>query len=166
MLTIDFLFQFERPPELEKHLKCIWVEHNNPFLRLGPFKFEVLHQDPEIAYIHDLVSKKQTDNVKELAKGKTKSTPYNTGGKQEGFSKLRTSKVMYMNELLVPEAEAMSRNVELATRFKLKSEQYASENYQVMNYGIGGKISAHVDSVGTIYGEKGDISSGEMTNTK
>ena len=156
-------------------MRCIWVHHDNPFLRLGPFKFEVLHQDPEIAYIHDLVSEKQTDNVKELAKGKTKSTPYNTGGKQEGFSKLRTSKVMYMNELLVPEAEAMSRNVELATRFKLKSEQYASENYQVMNYGIvmnefinyhiikkviffsgiGGKISAHVDSVGTIYGEKG-----------
>ena len=136
-------------------MRCIWIHHNNPFLKLGPFKFEILHQDPEIAYIHDLVSEQQTNNIKELAKGKTKSTPYITGGKLEGFSKLRSSKVMYMNELLVPEAEAMSRNVELATRFKLKSEQYASENFQVMNYGIGGKISAHVDSFGTIYSEEG-----------
>ena len=30
----------------------------------------------------------------------------------------------------------------------LKEEKYASENFQVMNYGIGGKITCHLDSSG------------------
>ena len=144
--------QFERPLNIIKHLKCWLIDHDNRFLKMGPFKFEILHTDPEVGYIHDLVSAKQADKVIKLAKGKTKSTPYNARRKQKSFSKLRTSKVMYMNDLLVPEVTEISKNVEWATRLQLKSEQYASENFQVMNYGIGGKISGHVDSVGTIYG--------------
>ena len=67
---------------------------------------------------------------------------------EESYSKLRTSKVMYMNELLVPEAMRLSKKVEQVTRFKLKDDKYGSENFQVMNYGIGGRISTHLDSVG------------------
>ena len=57
---------------------------------------------------------------------------------------------MYMNENLVKEAETISKNIELITKTYLKNDQYASENFQVMNYGIGGKISGHVDTVGLI----------------
>jgi len=39
----------------------------------------------------------------------------------------------------------------LAMRFNLYNEQFASENYQTMNYGIGGTISGHVDSMGIHY---------------
>ena len=53
-----------------------------------------------------------------------------------------------MNELLVPEAMRLSKKVEQVTRFKLKDDKYGSENFQVMNYGIGGRISTHLDSVG------------------
>ena len=74
--------------------------------------------------------------------------PYSVGDKETSFSKGRTSKVMYMNEKLVPEAMVLSKKIELATRFKLYHEKYASENFQVMNYGIGGKISGHADSQG------------------
>ena len=73
---------------------------------------------------------------------------YSVGDKETSFSKGRTSKVMYMNEKLVPEAMVLSKKIELATRFKLYHEKYASENFQVMNYGIGGKISGHADSQG------------------
>ena len=57
---------------------------------------------------------------------------------------------MYMNEKLVPEAMVLSKKIELATRFRLYHEKYASENFQIMNYGIGGKISGHVDTGGEI----------------
>ena len=67
---------------------------------------------------------------------------------EESYSKLRTSKVMYMNELLVPEVMRLSKKVEQVTRFKLKDDKYGSENFQVMNYRIGGRISTHLDSVG------------------
>ena len=41
---------------------------------------------------------------------------------------------------------ALSRKIERATKFNLYNEKFASENYQIMNYGIGGTISPHVDS--------------------
>ena len=63
-------------------------------------------------------------------------TPYIEGGKDASFSKGRTSKVMYMNEKLVPEADAVSKKIEMLTRMTMKGDKYASENFQVMNYGI------------------------------
>ena len=77
-----------------------------------------------------------------------KSTPYVMGEKENSYSKLRTSKVMYMNEKLVPMAMTLSKKITLATRYHMKKEKYASENFQVMNYGIGGRISGHLDSTG------------------
>ena len=47
-------------------------------------------------------------------------------------------------------ARKVSDRIEAAMRFKLYNEMYASENYQTMNYGIGGTISGHVDSLGEI----------------
>ena len=134
-------------------MKCVWLHHNNPYLLLGPFKFEQKHQNPEIAIIHDLISYKETQTIQNLARGKMKSTPLLVGRKQKSFSKQRTSKVMYMNEHLIPEAMSLTRRIELATRFKLYNEKYASENYQVMNYGVGGKISAHADIKGEIFSQ-------------
>ena len=143
--------QYHRPPQLEKDLHCIWLHHYNPYLRLGPFKYETKHQNPEIAVIHDLVNPKETEKIKNLTRGKMKSTPYTSSGKLNAYSKGRTSKVKYLNERSVPEAMVLSKRIELATGFKLYHEYYASENYQVMNYGIGGKISSHVDERGFIY---------------
>ena len=143
--------QYHGFPEVETRFRCIFLHHSNPFLRLAPFKFEVKHIDPEIALIHDFTSVKETEDIKNLARGKMKSTPYILGGKAEAFSKARTSKVMYMNERLVTEAEVVSIKAEQITKLNLYNEEFASENYQIMNYGIGGKISGHIDSPGVIY---------------
>ena len=140
--------QLQRNPALDKNLKCIWLNHGNPYLKLGPWNYEWLHQNPEIALVHNLISENESLRMRELARGKMKSTPYTIGGEETTFSKGRTSKVMYMNEKRVPIAMAISKKIELATRFKLSHEQFASENFQVMNYGIGGKISGHTDSAG------------------
>ena len=55
----------------------------------------------------------------------------------------------YANELKLDAAKSLSDKIEKATRFNLYSHDLDSENYQVMNYGIGGTISGHVDSAGT-----------------
>ena len=54
--------KFSQMAILEKTLKCIWVHQNNPFSRLGPFKFEIHHQDPEIISIHDFVRYRSSTN--------------------------------------------------------------------------------------------------------
>ncbi len=55
-----------------------------------------------------------------------------------------------MNEHKVDVARRLSDKVQLAMRFNVYREYLDSENYQVMNYGIGGTISGHVDSPGQI----------------
>ena len=120
---------------------CILLHHNDPYLRLGPFKLEALNQNPEIAIIHEFVSSEDIKRIKDLARGRMKCTPYysNIGTEYES-SKARTSKIMYMNDYVVPEAMALSRKIEKATKLNLYNEKFASENYQIMNYGIGGTI--------------------------
>ena len=132
-------------------MTCTWLHQNHPYLRLGPFKHEILHQNPEIAIIHGLASSKEVQNIQNFSRGKMKSTPYTSNGSYDNFSKGRTSKVKYANERLVPEAMVLSKKIELATKFNLYHEDYASENYQIMNYGIGGKITNHVDETGFIF---------------
>ncbi len=70
---------------------------------------------------------------------------------------------MYINEREEGETEArrLSDRVAAAMDFDVYGERYASENYQVMNYGLGGSITGHLDSVGV--GE--DRASSESTAT-
>ena len=138
---------YKRPAILEKDLKCIFLHQNNPYLKIGPFKFEPFHENPEIAVIHDFISETELNRIKTGARGQMKSTPYVLGKNEATYSKLRTSKVMYMNEKLVPMAMDISKKITLSTRFKMKEEQFASENFQVMNYGIGGRISGNLKVV-------------------
>ena len=142
--------KFNRPAKLEKDLKCLWLHHNNPYLILGPFKYEFMHKNPEIAVIHNFASSKEAELIRNSARGHMKSTPYTIGTKGNSYSKLRTSKVMYMNEKLVPRAMTLSKKITLATKYLMKEDRYASENFQIMNYGIGGRISGHLDSTGKI----------------
>jgi hypothetical protein len=57
-------------------------------------------------------------------------------------------KVLYLNEHKEEVARRMSDTIQMAMRFNLYKNYMDSENYQVMNYGIGGTISGHVDSPG------------------
>ncbi len=52
-----------------------------------------------------------------------------------------------MNEKVYDIADKLSDRIELSMKFQLK-QKFASENYQVMNYGLGGSIVGHVDSIG------------------
>ena len=49
-------------------------------------------------------------------------------------------------------ARRLSDKVQLATRFSIYKKFLDSENYQVMNYGIGGAITGHLDSTGLNHG--------------
>ena len=57
---------------------------------------------------------------------------------------------MYMNERLVPLIRPISKRITLATKFKMKEDKHASENFQVMNYGMGGRIGGHLDTLGKV----------------
>ena len=91
-----FFFKIVRPPNLNMNVKCLWLDHKNPFLKIGPFKFERLHENFEIGLLHDLITKEESVNIQKLAKGKMKTTPYQTSKGGESVS----SKVCFNNDLL------------------------------------------------------------------
>ena len=63
---------FERHPILETHLKCLWLSHEDPYLKLGPFKLEFMHTNPEIAVIHNFASPRELQKIKDGARGHMK----------------------------------------------------------------------------------------------
>lgn len=58
------------------------------------------------------------------------------------------SKVMYLHEQQLDVIKSLSDRIDLATKFRTYAEKFSAENYQVMNYGIGGSIVGHLDSTG------------------
>ena len=91
----------------------------------------------------------EVEDIKAGARGRMKATPL-TVGNDDGktvlaYTRRRSSKVVYQSESLRPVLERTSRRINLATKFVLTGEKMASENYQVMNYGMGGTIKVHTD---------------------
>ena len=103
--------EFTRPAHLDIKTKCQYLHHDHPYLRLGPFKYELLHPTPEIAYLHDFVTLEETEAIKSHASGKLKSTPYTSDSKFSSYSRMRTSKVMYINDNLNPNARKISDKI-------------------------------------------------------
>ena len=127
------------------------VDHFDSYLTLGPFKLEEQNLSPQVAIVHDFLNDKETDKIIDIVQGNMISTPYNVQGKVLSFSEERTSKLKYLQDQHFPNAMKISKRIEKITRLKLNSDIFASEDYQIMNYGIGGKISGHIDSNGVIY---------------
>ena len=91
MLTCNLRihFQFVRPADLEKDLKCIYLNHGNPYLKIAPFKYESLNKGPNVGFVHDLISSQEASKMKVNAKSKMKTTPYSVGDNQDAYSRLK-----------------------------------------------------------------------------
>jgi hypothetical protein len=144
--------------------KCEMLTFRDPYLRLGPFLLE--HRNKAGNYIaqvetkmfakleqiyvqiHDLMSDAEMDSIKAKTSGKMKATPYSIGGKQVAFSYDRTSKVHYLSERMDDDMVHLTRRLELAMGYTIYTPgfRFTAENYQIMNYGLGGKISLHKDA--------------------
>ncbi len=108
----------------------------------------MMNRNPEVGLFHQLASQSQVRNIVSNAQPHLKPTPFIVGKKTEPYSKLRTSKVMYLNEHLWDAAKTLSNTLQNATGFSLYKTPHDSENFQAMNYGMGGKISGHWDTIG------------------
>ena len=150
----------ERPAEITKDLRCLLLQYSDPYLQLGPFKYEVLNTEPFIGTFHKLFTESEATELINFSKGNLKPTPYRVAGELVKYSARRTSKLLYMSESSNPLIPKISQRVELATRFHLTGHKLDSENYQVMNYGLGGAIDVHRDSDGPQ--EEGTVESPEM----
>ena len=154
-----------RPAEQDRSTKCQLLDTlSQPYLRLGPFKLEHLNTKSNyVAQVHDIISDAERNWMMEKAQSNLKATPFAVDNVQEESSILRSSKVHYESERTLGLIRRISERLELATGFKvfLEERAYTSENYQVMNYGIGGKISLHSD--GSDQAEDSKVGGGRLT---
>ena len=150
----------ERPAKITKDLKCDFLQYSDPFLKLGPLKYEIHNSEPFIGTFHDLFTKSEAAEIINYSKGNLKPTPYNVAGELVKYSARRTSKLLYMSESSHSLVPKITRRIELATQFHLNTVHLDSENYQIMNYGLGGAIDVHRDSDGP--DQEGTVESPEM----
>ena len=137
-----------RPPRYDVDTKCHLLSMGDPYLRIGPFLLENKNTEGNyIAQIHNIVSPVEMEAIKEKTQARLKATPYAVGGKNLDFSYDRTSKVHYLSERTDNLTRRLTKRLELAMAYNmyLADRPYTSENYQIMNYGIGGKIGLHLD---------------------
>ena len=55
------------------------LHHGDPYLKMGPFKYELLSNDPHVAIFRDIFSSSECDNFIERARHDLHSTPYQVG---------------------------------------------------------------------------------------
>ena len=65
-----------RPPEADKNLKCLFLHYNNHYLRLGPFKYEPLSENPHVGMYREFYTSKEIKVLVEDSKEKLHSTIY------------------------------------------------------------------------------------------
>lgn len=56
--------------EIQKQLKCRYVNRGIPFLKIAPFKEEEVYLEPRILIFHDVIYDEEIDVIKCLAKPK------------------------------------------------------------------------------------------------
>lgn len=168
---------------MDKILKCRFVHHNNPFVKLGPFKVEEKSDDPFIVVFHEFMTPSEIEYYKSLGMKDLKRSTTGTGKnvKNNGKFKGRTSKQTWLQEQWFefpikedePFFEAkevtdtppvppdvmtyykpldkignrISYRIQHATNFRIIGP-FASESYQIANYGLGGQYTTHMDPHG------------------
>lgn len=53
--------------DVEKHLRCRFVDHGNPFLKIAPFKQEDVYLEPHIVIYHNVLTDEEIDKLQEEA---------------------------------------------------------------------------------------------------
>uniref|UniRef100_T1GCC6 procollagen-proline 4-dioxygenase n=2 Tax=Eukaryota TaxID=2759 RepID=T1GCC6_MEGSC len=150
--------EIKQTPQQTKDLFCSYASNDNPFLKLAPFKLEVISLEPNIVIYHDVLYNSEIDFFK------TKALPFITRSKTGATSvtygrtsDLRTSHGTFVHYKGVPQLENLIKRVEDMTRLSIEG----IPQVQVSNYGMGGHYGPHYDCFGdklsqTPYNEEGD----------
>ena len=198
----DFCFKqvckggaFTRQPDTVNLPKCGYLHHFDPYLRLGPFKVEVVKRSPYISILHDLLTEAEIQwmveySIPRLSRERDNSKlpvepkyVMNDKKKRRLIHKtvqcwIRDIEYDDYNEandrfnytINFPLMFKLSKKLELATQMNVTGK-YSATDFQTTNYGLGGLCEKHLDPHGYIEGAevkgplKALIQSGDMAGT-
>lgn len=127
----------EYPVKSNSNLKCFWRTNN-----IIPFKVEVVHSDPEVLIIHDVISDREIETLKSIAKPLLRrATMFNVDRRSGMAGNDRTSQYAWFEDKDHPLIKVLNRRIGYMTGLSMRF----AEKIQVMNYGLGGHYSTHYD---------------------
>ena len=155
--------------------KCRQVHHGNPYSKLGPFKTEIVHNDPVFMIIHELLTDEDIEFLIEWATPRLSSEREIKlqEDKHQRKSDWKTRKTLrtvhksvqtWMTDktfaggkyedytpdnftVHFPRVVDITKRIEKAI-FMNVSGQWSSEKLQVTSYGLGGLVEDHTDPYG------------------
>ncbi|CAD7090460.1 unnamed protein product [Hermetia illucens] len=129
-------------PAQQRPLRCRYISHNNPFLKLAPFKVEEANLDPYIVIFHEVIHDHEIEYVKKSAKPRFKrATVQNSKTGELETANYRISKSAWLKDTEHPIIKNIVTRVGDLTNLNMAT----AEELQVVNYGIGGHYEPHFD---------------------
>jgi prolyl 4-hydroxylase len=145
----DVFFNYERLCRGEKTmdyplkhlLTCRYARHH-PSLYISPVKEEMVYIDPPMRMFHDILTKKQMAVVKALGLPLLhRSGVFQLAPTDRSHTDYRISKSAWLEDRLDPVISRLSLKARVLTNLTLDT----AEQWQVLNYGIGGHYETHCD---------------------
>ncbi|CAH1720311.1 unnamed protein product [Chironomus riparius] len=120
------------------------------FTKIAPFKFVEANLDPYIGIYLDVISEKEIESLKTLARENLHRAEVLGFNKTTRVSRVRVAQLSWPDEWKHTIFQTLNNRVNDMTGLNMKT----SERWQIQNYGIGGFYGAHHDyaDVGQIFG--------------
>lgn len=134
--------EFTVPASETSKLKCMYVNNNNPYLFIAPFKVEEAFLKPRIVIFHEIMYDNEISTIKKLAQPRFKRATvqnYKTGELET--AQYRISKSAWLKENEHKHISNVCQRVADMTGLTVET----AEELQVVNYGIGGHYEPHFD---------------------
>ncbi|XP_027886106.1 prolyl 4-hydroxylase subunit alpha-1-like isoform X2 [Xiphophorus couchianus] len=130
-------------PRRQSRLFCRYYDNGrHPRFVIGPLKQEDEWDSPHIVRYHDIVSDRDMEKVKELAKPRLRrATVHDPQTGTLTTAHYRVSKSAWLGAYEHPVVDKINRRIEDITGLDVST----AEDLQVANYGVGGQYEPHFD---------------------
>ncbi|CAH1713702.1 unnamed protein product [Aphis gossypii] len=123
--------------------KCRYQTKNSPYWILMPFKEEDISINPSIKLYHDIIYDKEIELITKMASIDLTDAAFYFNGKISLVDERRLGQLKWFSESSDPMLFGkLNERIECITEYSTKT----AEGYQVVNYGLGGHFSEHVDA--------------------
>ncbi|CAD5218227.1 unnamed protein product [Bursaphelenchus okinawaensis] len=133
--------EFIPDPVMASKVYC-YYKKDRPFLKLAPFKVEIVRLNPLAVLFHEVLSDYEISVIKELATPRLRrATVQNAKTGELETANYRISKSAWLKDHEHPVVHRVNQRIDLMTNLN----QETSEDLQIANYGIGGHYDPHFD---------------------
>lgn len=136
--------EFTRSPAETRNLTCSYESFRNPFLRLAPFRIEMISHSPFIALFHNVLSDREIENFHSIGVPELRRSRIGANEQQKKKSTIRTSHGAFLDYYTEPSLRTFLQILQDLTGQTI----IGSEKIQFANYGIGGHYQPHFDFFG------------------